>query len=271
MIRIKKMVCVCSVFCTVIPQFVPVFGAFEYQGLGWPAATANIKVIGTHPSQFALNPALMQEAIRPYFILSYQKPFQSLNLQAGALTILSACRGRSTIHNLEYFGDEIYSELKASSGTDWKIQEGFKVGVTLNYLRLHMSGFSRQQTVTLSLSLLAELTDQFKIGSVVEHVAQWEHGLKIPQRYHVGTEYRLGMSTLLFALEKEAALPLEPCLGVLLSSQSFWELGFGYRDLSGMLSAGWRIHTERFAFYYVCVLHPQLPVSSGFGLELILR
>jgi len=254
-----------------MPQCCPVFGAFEYLGLGWPAATANIKVIGTHPSQFVLNPALMQEALHPHFILSYQKPFQSLDLQAGALTILSAIRGRSSIHHLEYFGDEIYSELKASNGTIWSIQEDFKVGVTLNYRRMHMSGYSRQRAATLSFSLLAEMTDHFKIGSVVEHVAQWEQGLKIPQRFHVGAQYKLGLATLLFALEKEAALPLEPCLGMLLSAQSFWQIGIGYKDLSGMLSAGWRIHTERFAFYYVCVMHPQLPISNGFGLELILR
>ena len=273
MIHIKKVMCVCSVLCTVMPHTSPAFGAFEYMGLGWPAATANIRVLGNHPNQFVLNPALMEGPMKPHIALSYQPPFQSLDLQAGALTIINTFRQKAYSHNLEYFGDELYTELKVSSGTSWKVQEGYRLGMSLNSHRLGLSGFSSQHALTLSFSSYAHLTDQLKLGSAVENVIQVKSRLSIPQKFHLGVQYEAGEATrasVLLALEKESALPLEVCLGLLLSSKSFWQVGFGYRDVSGMASVGWRIHTQRMAFHYVCVMHPHLPVSNGFGLELIL-
>ena len=270
MIHIKKVMCICCVLYAAILHISPAIGAFEYLGLGWPAATANIKVLGHHPDCYAFNPALMAETSQPHFTLSYQNPFQSLDLQAGALSVLSSIRQKPYIHNLEYFGDEFYSELKVGNGTSWTIREGYRLGLSLNYHRLALSGFSSRQAMTLSFSSYAHLGEHFKLGSVIEHVIQVGDKLNIPQKFHIGTLYKVGMIDMLLALEKEAALPLEACLGLLISSQSFWEIGLGYRDVSGMVSAGWRIRTPRVAFHYVCVMHPQLPVSNGFGLELIL-
>ncbi len=270
MIRIKKMVCVCSVFYIVLPHLFPALGAFEYMGLGWSAAMANIKVVGLHPSQFVLNPALMKRTETSRFALSYQYPFQSLDLQAGSLTFLSRYKEKTYIHHLDYFGDDIYTELSVINGAAWTIQDGFRLGITLNYQSLAMSDFRRRQAMTLSLSSHAYLTDQFQVGSVLEHMVQWENGLTIPQKFHIGAQYTVGMTNLLLALEKESALPLELCLGLVLSPGSFLQIALGYRDVSGMISTGWRIHTKRIALHYVCVIHPQLPISKGFGLEFIL-
>lgn len=270
MIHIKKMMCVCAVVFAVISRISPVYGAFEYIGLGWPAATANIKVVGQHPHQFALNPALMNKNLPTQIVLSYQKPFQSLDLLAGSVTIRNSIRHRPFIHHLEYFGDEHYSELKFTNGLSWNLEKGYGVGVTLNYHRLSMSGINPQYATSLSLSSYAEISEQFKVGSVMEHVIQGGRVLSLPQKFHVGGEYVMGPAKLVLALEKESALPLETCLGLQIASGSFWQIGLGYRDLSGMMSAGWIIHTKKIALHYVCVLHPHLPVSQGFGLELIL-
>ncbi|MBT3253017.1 MAG: hypothetical protein HN995_03455 [Candidatus Marinimicrobia bacterium] len=270
MIHIKKMMCVYAVVIAVITRISPVFGAFEYNGLGWPAATANIRVLGQHPQQFSVNPALMNIGHQPQISFSYQNPFQSLDLQAGSLSIKSSIWQRSYIHSLEYFGDEQYSEVKLINGTTWKLEKGFSVGMTLNYQCLSMSGFNRRQGGSLSLSSYAELSDQIKVGSVVEHVIQWGQDISLPQNFQIGGQYEFGPATITVALEKESALPVETCLGLLISSGSFWQIGVGYRDLSGMMSAGWRIRTQRIAFHYACVMHPYLPVSHGFGLELIL-
>ncbi|MBT4035636.1 MAG: hypothetical protein HOB84_11510 [Candidatus Marinimicrobia bacterium] len=270
MIHIKKTMCVCAVILAVISRISPVFGAFEYIGLGWPAATANIKVLGQHPHQFVVNPALMESGLCPQISLSYQNPFQSLDLQAGSVTIYNSIWQRPYIHSLEYFGDEQYSELKFINGTTWKLEEGFRVGVTVNYHRLAITGFNCRQGVTLSLGSYAELSDQIKVGSVVEHAIQWGQNISLPQKFQMGGQYEMGPAKIVLALEKESALPVEACLGLLISSGSLLQIGVGYRDLSGMMSAGWRMRTQRISLHYACVMHPLLPVSHGFGLELIL-
>ncbi|MBC8377377.1 MAG: hypothetical protein H8E26_15160 [FCB group bacterium] len=270
MIHIKKTMCVCAVVIAVISHISPVFGAFEYVGLGWPAATANIRVLGQHPHHFVVNPALMENGFHPQISLSYQNPFQSLDLQAGSVTIHHSIWQRPYIHSLEYFGDEHYSELKFVNGTTWKLEKGFRIGMTMNYHRLSMSGFNSRHAMTLSLTSYAQLSDQIKVGSVVEHVIQWGQGLTLPQNFQMGGQYDMGPATIVVALEKESALPMEACLGMLISPGSFWQIGVGYRDFSGMMSAGWRIRTQRISLHYACVVHPYLPVSHGFGLELIL-
>lgn len=270
MIHIKNLVCVCVVVFTVTSSIAPLYGAFEYMGVGWPAATANIKVLGHHPQHFTLNPSLMDNNLASQVILSYQKPFQSLDLQAGTATLQSSYRSRPYIYSLDYFGDAHYSELKIISGSRWYLEKDYSVGVSLNYHHLSFSGLDPRHAITLSLSSLAIISDQLKVGSVMEHVIQWGSGVSLPQKFHMGGEYVVGPATLFFAIEKESALPLETCLGLLLSNKSFWQIGIGYRDLSEMVSAGWRIHTGKIALHYVCAIHPHLPVSHGFGLEFVL-
>ncbi|NQV43249.1 MAG: hypothetical protein HQ506_12935 [Candidatus Marinimicrobia bacterium] len=270
MIHIKKMMCVCTVIFAVISRISPVYGAFEYIGLGWPAATANIKTVGQHPHQFVVNPALMEENQATRIVLSYQKPFQSLDLQAGSLTLQNSFKQTPYIHHLEYFGDEHYSELKLINGSVWSVANGYRVGVTLNYHHLSVAGIKSQNALSLSLSSHAEISGQLKVGSVMEHAIRWGRALSLPQKFHVGGEYVVGPVTLLIGLEKESVLPLETCLGLQVSSRSLWQIGLGYRALSGMMSAGWRIHTRKITLNYVFVLHPHLPVSHGFGLEMVL-
>lgn len=270
MIHIKKMMCVCAVFCTVTARISPLFGAFEYNGLGWPAAMANIMCLGQHPQHFAINPALLDDTGNWQFVLSYQNPFQSLDIQAGSVTFQNSIRQKPYIHNVMYFGDALYSELKWSGGSAWTIQQGYRAGATLTFHRLSLSDINIKQSLTISLSNYAELSEHFRVGSVMEHVIQWGRTLTIPQKFHIGGEYRAGPARLIVAAEKESALPLETCLGLQLSMNPLWQIAIGYRDLSGMMSAGWRIYTGKIAIHYVCVSHPQLPLSHGFGLELML-
>ena len=270
MIHIKKMMCVCTVVIAVITRIAPVYGAFEYVGLGWPAAMANIKAVGQHPHNFTTNPALMGNSPATWIIFSYQRPFQSLDLQAGSVTLQSSIKQKPYVHHLEYFGDDHYSELKLINGAAWAVDKGFKVGVTLNYHRLSMSGMNPQNLLSLSLSSCAEISNELKVGSVMEYAIQGGGALSLPQKFHMGGEYAIGQVNLLVAIEKESALPLETCLGLQISNGSFWQLGLGYRDLSGMMSAGWRIHTRKLTMHYVLVMHPQLPVSHGFGVGLVL-
>ncbi len=270
MIRIKKMMCVFAVVIAAISHIAPVFGAFEYVGLGWPAATANIRVLGQHPHHFIVNPALMGNNLQSQVSLSYQNPFQSLDLQAGSATAYQSTKRRPSIHTLNYFGDEHYSEIIFINGSSWNIEKGFTVGLTSNYHRLGMKGFQSQHALTISLGTHAELSNRIQVGSVIEHAFQWEKGMTLPQKFHIGGQYAIGVATISLAVEKESALPLEACLGLLIAPDSFWQIGLGYRDLSGMMSAGWRIHMQRISLYYTCVLHPSLPVSYGFGVELFL-
>jgi len=127
-----------------------------------------------------------------------------------------------------------------------------------------------QQATSVSLSSSAQFNNQFKIASSIENVVQVGHDLDLPQKFHIGGLYSVGPATIMISLEKESALPLEVNLGLLFTSETFWEVGLGYRDLSGGLSAGWRIHLGKIACHYVFVIHPYLPVSQGFGLEFTL-
>ncbi len=247
------------------------FAAFEYHGMGWPAAAANITVIGDpHPDRLLVNPSLMINDVHSQIGLQYQRPFGGLDLQAGSLTALYRIASIPVISGLEYFGDELYSEMILTNGTSWSIDPGFQSGINLGLYHLSIGGFDSRTTLTLSASLLIEISDDIHIGSTLEHLVQMGKTLTIPQRFLLGTEYDAGFIKFMFAIEKEAALPLELCIAMVTSRESRWQLAVGYRDLSQSFSAGWRFTFGKIGIHYTGVLHPDLPVSHGFGLELLL-
>jgi len=267
MIHIKKLVCVCSTILIGVLHVPYASAAFEYMGLGWPAATANIRVVGTHSSHFLSNPALMGDSITTLVGLDIHRPFQGLQLQAGSLRYQHTFRQNAFVHKLNYLGDEIFAEFKLRTGSAWSLEERFKVGALIDYHSVIVSGFLAQNALSFSLSSSAQITTKLRLASILGHIAQAGKHLKIPQEFHLGLQYEAGPATLLLALEKEAALPAESCLGFTYSSPSFWEIALGYRDLSRKFSAGWRIYWQGWAVHYVYVSHPHLTVSHGFGLE----
>lgn len=270
MIHIKKLMCASTVICIVLTQTYSVEGAFEYQGLGWPAATANIRVIGSSVHQSAFNPALFVDDLTPAVSISYQYPLQGLDLEAGDLVLQNRLLTKKLIHSLAYLGDMIYSEIMFGTGTGWQLENGFQLGLKLTYQRLTIAEYEPKHSMAFSLGSSTQFNDQFKIASLISNLIQVGNDLRLPQQFHLGGAYEVGQLTLLSSLEKVAALPIEANLGLIFRPSNFWEIGLGYRGLTGSMSAGWRIKLDRIVCYYVVVTHPHLPMSQGFGLELIL-
>lgn len=267
MIHIKKLVCAWLLAVTGVMHMSKAWGAFEYTGAGWPAAIASIGVVGDHPGQSATNPALLNDSITAYGGLAFHKPFQGIDLEAGNLFFQHRIRQRPFIHRLDFLGDDMYTEMRLSSGSAWRLKDGFSVGVLLNYHLLGLAGQSHRHALSLSLSTSARISDKLRLASILGHIIQGGRRLSIPQEFILGLQYKEGPARVLLAFEKEAALPLEVCLGLVFKPGSSWEMAAGYRDLSGMFSAGWRIHFQRLTCHYVYEGHPYLPPSHGFGLD----
>jgi len=269
MLQLRNLLCNWRIALCATLIVTPLFAAFEFQGIGWPAASADIRVVGPpHLDRLLTNPALMDAiAPLPIFNLQYSRPFAGLDLQAGSVSGGFTIRGVPLVSGVRYFGDEYYSEFNLIAGSSRALSPGFRTGIALNYFRLDVLGFEPQQALTLSLSTSVELTRHIRLGSVVQHVAQAEKGLSIPQRFLLGVDYSGGPLHLLVGIEKEAALPLELSIGVVSPPEQKWQIAFGYRDLSQTLSAGWRFRFKKFGAHYTWLYHPELPGSHGFGLE----
>jgi len=264
----KKMLHALAVIIGVVFHESALYAAFEYQGLGWPASSANIKVLGSyHPDRLLVNPALLSDNSPFGFSFQYQKPYQGLGLQAGSLTAVYTLRRQPIVSGIEYFGDNVYSEWKLSSGSVWSLDRGIRAGLGINYQSLRVADFSKRSAVSLTASMVLDMGGGFRIGTILERFAQLQKNLPIPQKFHFGVDYLAGPINIIFALEKESALPVELCMGMVFSSGSIGQLGFGYRDLSQAFSAGWRLMLPRFSLNYTCVIHPELPLSHGIGLE----
>jgi len=267
MIHIKTWMCRVYVIFTMLAHAATAYGAFEYLKFGWSTATANVKGVNPYWDHLVVKPA--QGGTAPSYLLSmaYQKPFQGLDLDAGSLALHHATYRRGYHHQIAYFGDKVYRELKISSTTVWPMHSGLMLGLSIEYYRMTIPAMVSQQNLSLSVQTGIVITDDLRLGSVLGQLVQINNGLVIPQEFHFGGRYTYGLATLMIAFEKEAALPAELCVGVLLSPWSNWEFGFGYRDLSGMSTAGWRCSLAKLALFYVYQAHPVLPVSQGFGIE----
>jgi len=246
-----------------------VHAAFEYQSYAWAAAAANIRVVGDpHLDRYSLNPSLMSSSVPSQFMVQYARPFNGLSLNSGSLRALHHVRNIPVLEYVEYFGDDVYSELALGAARAWSLDSNFCVGANLSLYRLALSGFESQTALTLSSSLYFELTPDIHFGSSMQHLLQVGRALSLPQSFQFGMEYHNGSFRILFSFEKEAALPMDLCFGLISSSKRSWQIACGYRDLSGSLSAGWRIKLGQYAAHYSWVRHPDLPDSYGFGMEI---
>ncbi len=244
--------------------------AYEFQGVGWAAAAANIRVVGDqHADRLMVNPSLMGTDIQPYIGIQYYRPFLGLDLQAGSFEVLYQLGSRPMISGLQYFGDEFYSEFLLTSGTSWSLNSEFYTGISLNIFQLSLANFETRMAISMSTSMSFKLSSDIRLGSVMQHVLQRGKSLMIPQRFLFGGEYDGGPLVLMFSVEKEAALPLELCVALITSSARKWQVAIGYRDLSQSISAGWRFRFGNLGLHYSAVLHADLPISHGFGLELL--
>ncbi|MCF6238323.1 MAG: hypothetical protein L3J79_05860 [Candidatus Marinimicrobia bacterium] len=254
------------------PASVSLFGAFEFQGVGWAAAAANIRVVGDgHPDRLLVNSALLGAHAVPRTGFQYSRPFSGLDLQAGSAVAEYQIGRFPVISALSYFGDDQYSELMVTLGTALSLSERWRTGLSLNLFQLNIAKYKARGALSISTSMSLDLTQDLRIGSILQHVMQVGSALTLPQRFHMGVAYDGGSVVLLVAVEKEAALPLEFCLALQTSSQRKWQLALGYRDLSQSLSAGWRLRYRNMGLHYSAVLHPDLPISHGFGLELFFQ
>jgi len=265
--HIKRLVCACCLFVLTTGFPKPGFAAFEYRGGNWPAALANIHVVGADLCQAAWNPALLPDSLAPTLGLSLSRPYAGLDLRAGSFFMGHAAGPYRLIHRAEFLGDETYSEVSIASGTTWSVDDFLDLGLSLNYQRVHLTGIVPKQTMSISVTTAISLGPRIEVGSTLQNIAQISKGLKSQEVFQLGARVKAGPAAVLIALEKEAALPLEACLAAEYTGRSVWHLAMGYRSLSGMLSGGWRIEWGAINFHHVLLWHPQLPPSQGIGLE----
>ena len=266
--HLKKMVHAWSILLIAMFMQSQVWAAFEYQVLGWPSAMANIGVVGdAYPDRILVNPALIKGVVQPKFTLHYQRPFQGLDLQAGTAALLYPILDRAYAFQVGYFGDEYYSEWRFISATSWSNTPDFRSGISMAAFGLQAFDMPSRSALTLSISLLSKLADRVRIGSVIQHIIQTGNSLHIPQKFQMGMQYSAGAMEVLLAFEKEASLAPEICLGLLLTPVPGWQFALGYRDLSQIISGGWRVSMSGYSFNYTCRIHPELPISHGLGFE----
>ncbi|NQV14521.1 hypothetical protein HQ531_03610 [bacterium] len=267
--QIKKLLCLRQFIFAATFLLSSLEAAFEFQGLGWAAASANITVVGDpHISRLIVNPALLQKQLPLSFGLEYYQPFAGLNLQAGSLIVLHQIGSLPVLGALKYFGDDIYSEFRLSGGTSWSLDPAFRTGIRLEYLNLNIRGFDSQSAFSVSPSIYVKLAKDIHIGSVLEHLMRLQDYINLPQKFLIGISYNTDPVLLMLTMEKEAALAPELCLGMVSAPEHKFQLAVGYRTLSRSFSVGWRFKLEKYGVHYSWVNHPFLPASHAIGLEL---
>ena len=247
----------------------PLLAAFEYPGLGWTAAAANIRIVGVgHLDRWVYNPALLDDLRDPGVALEIHRPYQGLGLQATALSGNFKLGRMPLVAAVTGFGDDLYSEIMASAGFSRSLALGVRVGGSVHYAQVQMAGATCFRSISLTPALVLRLGDGLEIGTSLQHLTQLNSGGALPQHFSCGLAYSQGGFQLLTSLEKEGALPVELKLALIQRLGSSLELAAGYIDPEGILSWGWRLHAKRFSVFYAWQGHPHLPVSQGLGLGL---
>lgn len=257
---------VCS--CVIIQ---PLQGAFEYPGLGWAGATANIKVAGPgHTDRYTFNPALLDVNSTRLISLQVQKPFSGLDLRATSLATNFAYKGLPIITTMKFFGDDRYTETQWIVGGSLRLIEDIRLGVRVEYGQIRLDERISGRSLSISPSLALKIGEHLQLGSSLYHLIQQKKQRSVNQRFSMGLAYQAKFLVLLSSLEKEGALDMDLKLGILFDLGSHFKIAVGYQELSQILTAGWKVDIHRFSFYYTWQGHPYLPPSHGLGLDVTL-
>jgi len=248
-----------------------VSAGFESRDLDWPAASANIRVVGVPQlSRTLSNPALFYQQGRRGIEISYGSLFSGLGISSRSVAANMQIKDIPLIVSMNLTGDDFYQEINLRMGYPFVLDSILTFGLRTDLHRIEVGDAFNRSTVTLSPTLHYELTPNIHFGSSFEHLVQLKEGFRVPQQFHFGVAFMFSHASLSMAFEKESVHPLEIGLGLEIQPFQSFHLGVGYRDKSGTISSGWKLQGERYSLYYTFIYHPQLPNSHGLGLVLTL-
>jgi len=167
------------------------------------------------------------------------------------------------------YGFELYRESSFLLSYAYNLSNKFFFGVTAKYHNLKIEGYGTDDAVSFSISSLAYLTNNWRIGFMIDNVTRSSYGNEkdqIPVVMDLGTSYDLLETVSLNAsLQKELDRNASIRFGIDYEIVRYINLRLGAMNEPSSFSAGIGINYSLFEIDYAVFNHQDLGFTHQFG------
>lgn len=263
---LKKIILILLVFC------VKIFGQIQP---GAKQIALSHSDIALASDAFALfnNPAgLAQQNWREISIYYSPSPFGINKLANGSAVYHEPTKFGSIAIAYTNYGFELYKENVFFVSYSKMLFKDFFFGVTLSYRNISIENYGSDNTLIFLIGGLTYLTDQLRIGFVIDNITRASFGNEdnqIPMTFNFGMSYNLiSELSINAALQKEIDMKSSIRIGIDYQIIKYLNLRIGAMNEPSSFSTGVGINYSIFEIDYALFNHQDLGFTHQIGVTL---
>lgn len=262
----KKIVLILLVFC------VNIFGQI-HPGAKQIALSHSDIALASDAYALFNNPAgLAQQNWSEISIYYSPSPFGINKLANGSAVYHKPTKFGSIAIAYTNYGFELYKENVFLVSYSKMLFKDFFLGVTLSYRNISIKNYGSDNTITYLIGGLTYLTDQLRIGFVIDNITRASFGNEdnqIPITFNFGMSYNLiSELSINAALQKEIDMNSSIRIGIDYQIIKYLNLRIGAMNEPSSFSAGVGINYSIFEIDYALFNHQDLGFTHQIGVTL---
>ena len=253
------------------------FAGFELSGAGARSRAMGKAYVGLANSSDAIfiNCSGLAQIKQLSCSFQYSHPFgiKELINSSGALVLPTSFGTFST--GFQNYGNKIYNEQSFLIAYSMSINDKFSIGANFHYMKLQISNYSSNFSLTFDTGFLLKLTETVNWGFFLTNLTYAKIGKceeNIPQTFCTGLSANPIKDIILnFDIFKDAAFPLEIRMGVEYLLLQKIALRTGFISEPSQICGGLGILFSCFEIDYSVNTHPDLSLTHLFTLQITKR
>jgi len=263
---LKKILLILLVFC------VKIFGQIQPGAKQISLSHSDIALASDAYALFNNPAGLSQQNWREISIYYSPSPFGINKLANGSAVYHEPTKFGSIAIAYTNYGFELYKENVLFVSYSKRLFKDLFLGVTLSYKNISIKNYGSDNTLILLIGGLAYLTNQLRIGFVINNINRGSIGSEdnqIPITFNFGISYNLIQElSINAALQKEIDMDTSIRIGIDYQIIKYFNLRMGAMNKPSSFSAGFGINYSIFEIDYALFNHQDLGFTHQIGVTL---
>jgi hypothetical protein len=172
---------------------------------------------------------------------------------------------------INHFGYEKFNQQNMSIGIAKKLNNGFSIGITLNYIAINIAEQENTGALAGSLSVFFKANKNLQFGLLIFNPTQSEYNIKsfgkVPTYGRMGIKYLINKNVYLTAdADKTLTQNLILRSGINYALHPNFELSLGYANNPNYITFGFSTKLKQFDLFFASSFHQNLGLTPHFGM-----
>jgi hypothetical protein len=251
---------------------ISLFASFEKKEAGAREQSLGNATVALEKTPFALlfNPSNIQSVSSFNLYTSYRNFYGMSDIYQADIVVNTSIYGLGSALSISKYGNQIYSEIQISAGSNYVISKYLSLGISLQGYFLSIKNYGDSQSWGLNLGFQYNFVEDFSIGAFITNINNPRIGSineEIPQTFSLGFKYNLiNKAILLFEFFRDVNHEQDYRGGFEYEVYNNIFLRFGVMDNSNTYSFGFGSSLNFLNFDYALINHSVLGISHSITL-----